>query len=162
MNNDATKRCTKCQRVQPLSVFRRRHSCWCRDCFREYGRAYQRRYVARLAKTEAGRTQLLAYRANSKRVNRKNGYHARWAKRNRIKGRAHSAVHHALRTGALIRPNACGRCQAPCTPHAHHADYSKKLEVTWLCRQCHILEHAPHATFIPRTQTKKVNYAENT
>lgn len=44
----------------------------------------------------------------------------------------------------LVRPEACENCNA--IPehgplHGHHDDYSKPLEVRWLCRSCHIKHH---------------------
>jgi hypothetical protein len=54
---------------------------------------------------------------------------------------ARSITADAIRTGKLIRPNACSRCGIPCSPHAHHPNYSKPLEVIWLCEPCHRLEH---------------------
>ena len=43
----------------------------------------------------------------------------------------------AVRKGDLIVPNKCKRCNKKKKLEAHHEDYSKPLEVTWLCRQCH-------------------------
>ncbi len=53
--------------------------------------------------------------------------------------RARMVVSHAIRDGLLQRPATC-RCGSTKT-QAHHADYSKPLEVTWLCRRCHLDEH---------------------
>lgn len=50
----------------------------------------------------------------------------------------------ALEDGDLIRPDRCEECDAsasePGIPYkifAHHDDYSKPLDVRWLCGQCH-------------------------
>jgi len=40
-----------------------------------------------------------------------------------------------------MRPAACERCGITCTTHGHHPDYSKPLEVVWVCRKCHAKEH---------------------
>ncbi|MPZ36649.1 MAG: hypothetical protein GEU95_01075 [Rhizobiales bacterium] len=45
----------------------------------------------------------------------------------------------------LIAPQPCTRCGAPGT-EMHHADYSRPLDVEWLCRPCHVAEHHPEAT----------------
>jgi hypothetical protein len=50
---------------------------------------------------------------------------------------AYALVQHHLKTGKLIRPDACEGCGIACKPDAAHADYSKPLEVRWLCRSCH-------------------------
>lgn len=53
--------------------------------------------------------------------------------------KAHQAVQRALASGKLLR-QPCEQCGAPKT-HAHHADYSKPLEVQWLCPLCHKAVH---------------------
>jgi hypothetical protein len=47
----------------------------------------------------------------------------------------------AVRAGKLIAPDACSRCGEGGLIDGHHHDYSKPLEVTWLCRPCHIEAH---------------------
>jgi len=58
--------------------------------------------------------------------------------RNPDKYRAHQSVSKAIALGRLIRPNECSKCHRTCKPEAHHEDYSKSLEVIWLCRPCHL------------------------
>jgi hypothetical protein len=57
-----------------------------------------------------------------------------------LKKRARNAVSGALRSGRLIR-QPCEVCQAE-PAEAHHDDYSRPLEVRWLCRRHH--EEAHH------------------
>lgn len=52
------------------------------------------------------------------------------------KTRARRAVNDALRRGRMVK-QACAVCETTVDVHAHHADYSKPLEVVWLCRQHH-------------------------
>jgi len=52
---------------------------------------------------------------------------------------AHNAVNHAISSGRMVR-QPCERCGAE-KVHAHHDDYSKPLEVRWLCSACHGIEH---------------------
>lgn len=58
-----------------------------------------------------------------------------------MKSAAHRVVTNALSSGALVRQpcEVCGWTPA----HAHHDDYSKPLEVRWLCRRHHELHHNP-------------------
>ena len=51
------------------------------------------------------------------------------------------SVRHAVSVGTIIRPEFCERCGAPCQPDGHHEDYSKRLRVRWLCRECHGAQH---------------------
>lgn len=47
----------------------------------------------------------------------------------------------AIRYGKIIRPNACSVCGIECKPQAHHYDYSKPLDVVWVCAKCHAEIH---------------------
>jgi len=72
------------------------------------------------------------------RVSRKkNGYAntKAYRKRNREK------IELAIKFRQLIRPISCEKCKNNCTPQAHHHDYTKPLDVVWLCRKCHAEEH---------------------
>lgn len=66
----------------------------------------------------------------------------RWRKANPEKTRAHRAVQNALRSGKLRRPARCRQCNSRGTLHGHHADYSRPLEVLWLCELCHRKVHS--------------------
>ena len=61
----------------------------------------------------------------------------RWRARNPEKTKAHNIVAGALRTGKLVKPKACQRCRQVSRLEGHHRDYSKPLEVEWLCYWCH-------------------------
>lgn len=51
---------------------------------------------------------------------------------------ARQMVHMAVRLGMLIRPDRCERCGIGVKKaQGHHPDYSKPLEVEWLCSACH-------------------------
>jgi hypothetical protein len=55
----------------------------------------------------------------------------------KIMARARSAVYRAISNGTLQRPDRCEWCSTSCKPEAAHRDYSKPLEVVWLCKPCH-------------------------
>jgi transposase-like protein len=63
----------------------------------------------------------------------------KWRKRNPEKVRAHWIVSNAIRYGKLVRQpcEECGNKKS----HAHHNDYSKPLEIQWLCHRCHWNKH---------------------
>jgi transcriptional regulator with XRE-family HTH domain len=57
---------------------------------------------------------------------------------------ARARLNHAVRMGKLKRPDECERCGADSRlVEAHHADYSRPLDVEWLCPACHSAEHNP-------------------
>lgn len=58
---------------------------------------------------------------------------------NPLKYKACSAVSNAVRDGRL-KKQPCKICGAP-KSQAHHEDYGKPLDVTWLCRAHHLELH---------------------
>lgn len=58
------------------------------------------------------------------------------------KYKARQAVNNALASGKLKKPEKCENCRTVCNPQGHHIDYSKVLEVKWLCAKCHRKEHS--------------------
>ena len=44
-------------------------------------------------------------------------------------------VYRALKKGVIVK-SPCENCGAE-NAEAHHCDYNKPLEITWLCRKCH-------------------------
>lgn len=67
---------------------------------------------------------------------------------------ARRAVKYALETGALVRADTCQDCGATDRIEAHHPDYSKPLEVEWLCTKCHTARHPTPAR--PRRMRRRV------
>ncbi len=65
-----------------------------------------------------------------------------------VKQRARRAVRTAIEKGHMVRPSNCERCG--CDPgcgvdgralvQGHHHDYSKPLDIEWICHKCHRLE----------------------
>lgn len=54
---------------------------------------------------------------------------------------ANHAVHSAITGGELVRSEVCSECGVKSATDAHHDDYSKPLDVRWLCRRCHVNFH---------------------
>lgn len=65
---------------------------------------------------------------------------SKWRRQNPEKYLAHVAVQRALMNGQLVKSSCeiCGNLAVD----AHHSDYSRPLEVRWLCRQHHVRLHA--------------------
>jgi formate-dependent nitrite reductase cytochrome c552 subunit len=65
-----------------------------------------------------------------------------------VRRRAGLILRNAVNAGRVVKPTSCSRCPGPgvrLTGHnlqAHHHDYSKPLDIVWLCSACHTAEHA--------------------
>lgn len=57
----------------------------------------------------------------------------------RIKANVRSYANTYVKRGVLIK-KPCEKCGEP-KAQMHHEDYSKPLEVVWLCRPCHMQTH---------------------
>jgi ribosomal protein S27AE len=66
-------------------------------------------------------------------------YRLRAEARHPEKIRARSQTHDAMKRGKLIR-QPCEQC-GEAKSQAHHDDYSKPLDVRWLCHPCHVAHH---------------------
>lgn len=66
----------------------------------------------------------------------------KWSENNVIKRHAHIIVRGAIRNGKLSKKpcEVCGKEKA----HAHHDDYSRPLDVRWLCSKHHREWHKEH------------------
>jgi len=64
-------------------------------------------------------------------------YIKKWQKKNKEKHAIHQRVHRAVKNRILIRSEKCQKCGTVCKTEGHHEDYTKPLNVLWLCRKCH-------------------------
>ena len=57
----------------------------------------------------------------------------------KVKDRARSYAGVYLREGRIAKENctSCGSKES----QMHHPDYSKPIDIVWLCRKCHLLVH---------------------
>ncbi len=73
----------------------------------------------------------------------------RWAEKYPEKVKAGRTLRGAVRRGIIKRPSSCEDCgrdpgrnkAGHSLVQAHHDDYSKALDVKWLCVDCHRLRH---------------------
>jgi hypothetical protein len=82
-------------------------------------------------KTDAGKASITASRK-------------KWLNQSPEKRAAHVILGNAVRDGRIEKPDHCSKCgkkEVSRRIHAHHHDYTKPVDVTWLCTQCHKDEH---------------------
>ena len=60
--------------------------------------------------------------------------------RNKSRVRAYANMY--LKRGKIVRQD-CFVCDGP-SDHMHHEDYSRPLDILWLCKKCHLTIHSFH------------------
>lgn len=155
------KRCSSCKLTKPTSDFYRNRSAAdglqfvCKDCSRTKNLSWQSRNKDKVRALGRKNKRSERERKGAERTQEEwrawyatNAENRREYQRERfdpIKDKAQNIVYGAIKSGKLTRPSICERCGNNCKPDAHHSDYSKPLEVEWLCRRCHRLLQNPKA-----------------
>lgn len=104
------------------------HSGRCKECQKANVRAAKLRNPQQYAAYERARFKTPERKAQVIATQR------RHRKKHPDKYKARQAVSYAVRTGKLVKqPCACGETKV----QAHHHDYSKPLDVKWVCFKCH-------------------------
>lgn len=110
----------------------------CRKCYmRTYMQEYRKRKPQTTEQKEAAVERARQWaRANRERYNESS---REYRLRHPEKVAARSKLNDAIKLGKIERGDCevCGRADA----HAHHEDYSKPLDVRWLCSRHHTDEH---------------------
>jgi hypothetical protein len=57
------------------------------------------------------------------------------------RNRAVSSLGSAVRRGKVSKPIHCERCGSDRPLQGHHEDYTRPLDVEWLCSSCHVRHH---------------------
>jgi hypothetical protein len=148
------KVCRECQQEKPLDHFYKHekmkdgHLNKCIQCvkdrvskhraenlekIREYDRLrgtlqHRRDLVKKYSLTEQGKA------IKKKSID---AYKKRWP----MKYAAHVITRNAIRDGILTRAESCEVCESTDRIDGHHDDYTKPLEIRWLCRKCHVDWH---------------------
>lgn len=141
-----TKACTKCGVAKEPDGFYRQpnasdgRAAICKDCHKA-AMTLRRRTNPDVQAYDRERAKRPERKAHSRAIT------AKFRAKHPLAYAAHTAVGNALRDGKLTR-QPCLFCATAEHVHAHHRDYSKPLEVVWLCAKCH---HRLHATF-PETE----------
>jgi hypothetical protein len=142
----AEKACTGCGTTKPLGEFyaapkgKDGRASKCKECAKA---AVKANYAVK-------RPEKSAYEYRRTRTPERRAYLVRACqkhrKRNPEKYAARTAVNNAIRDGRLVK-GPCKHCRTDKRVQAHHADYSKPLDVTWECFRCHReVEHGQEVT----------------
>lgn len=154
MPEQAYKRCTKCGEIKPLSEYHRHSSLKdgrfnsCKVCERAKARQWHAANPGRSRQWERENPESVARtrkRARAKRADAERLERQKYQERYPEKTKARRVFAKALQTGKLVKPASCEDCgvrpEKTIDLHGHHHDYSKPLDVEWLCRACHGKRH---------------------
>lgn len=139
------KPCYTCRQIKPLSEFYAHsemadgHENQCKSCVKQIEKARweknktnpewlmkerERKRIEQQRRRDAGLVPPVTYEAIKK-----------WSLKNPHKVRAHNFVNRANRRPP--KPQGCEQCGAGGILHKHHDDYSKPMDIRWLCPKCH-------------------------
>ena len=65
----------------------------------------------------------------------------KWTAKNKIKKDAHLKLRYNVKMGRIKKSSICFICGDNTLLHGHHQDYSRPLDVVWLCAKCHQYIH---------------------
>lgn len=152
-----TKTCFKCQEVKPLDDFYKHsrmadgHLNKCKECtkldvnnqravnldyYQQYDRQrFQSDPCRRAYQLEQMRAWAQQHQQNIREIKRA------WINRNPHKRYAQLALSKAVRNSKIIKPYACQICETTGNLQGHHHDYTKPLDVLWVCVTCHSTIH---------------------
>lgn len=147
------KTCKRCLEQKEITEFYRHHAMadghlsFCKPCVRRYALEHRRRNLERVQRYDRlrgrGEKRKAAVAERAKRNREYSRAKCREsAQRYPDKLRARALVGNAVRDGRLKRC-ACERCGDE-RVQAHHDDYTKPLDVRWLCSKHHGEEHRRH------------------
>lgn len=137
--SEETQKCFKCDLIKNLSDFYKHkgmtngHLGICKDCVKERQRIR--------AKTDKGKESEKKRNSKPERIKRIGITSKNWRKNNPEKEKAYSKLWNEIKRGRIQRKTICEECGSNNKIHAHHEDYSKPLDVIWLCVPCHGKRH---------------------
>lgn len=138
------RKCKGCNEIKPLIDFYKHQKA--RDC-----RMNKCKECVKAAVRANRLINLEYYREYDRKRGNRQGpdYQKNYRRKNQIKYKAHSAVGNAVRDGRLLKSKNCENCDGTGAIHGHHDDYTKPLEVRWLCAACHRQWHVKHGEAKP-------------
>jgi ribosomal protein S27AE len=130
------KTCNKCNEEKDDDRFYKRGSGYrkeCKDCHKARHYSYMQTELGKEAHSKANRKYYKMAPTKRYLINKE------YRKRNPRKQRAHEVIAYQVRLGNIKKEN-CEKCSNE-KVQAHHDDYSKPLNIRWLCSSCHCKHH---------------------
>jgi hypothetical protein len=136
-----TKKCFKCRQVKELKEFYKHppskdgYLGKCKECTKRDVKLYREKNITKIRTYDRNRGKL------PRRIESNAARNQLRRKQHPLKYAAHTRLNNAVRDGKIEKPKHCQQCGAKTRIHGHHRDYSKPLDVIWLCQICHKADH---------------------
>lgn len=148
------KVCRECNVEQPLSEFYKHaamgdgHLNKCKSCVKqrvnkhreeniEKAREYDRKRAMLPHRVQARMEYIQTEQGKQSRKKSMEKYHVTYP----MKYAAHVITGNAVRDKKIEKQTQCSECKSTKKIEAHHDDYTKPLEIRWLCNACHRAWH---------------------
>lgn len=146
------KTCSKCKIEKDLENFRNRSDhkhlkkSSCKNCEAAYAKLRNESGYNRKRYAENEKIRIQSLLRNKKRFQvspeKVKAELKRHQQKHRDKYLARQDLRRSIARGKIIKPKCCQICNIEANRiEGHHTDYSKRLEVIWMCVDCHKKEH---------------------
>lgn len=141
------RKCRKCLMVKPLSNFKTTHRykdsflSRCNECESAYQKEYREKMsidIQWVLKERKRKRECIRRNWDNRNPEKLQAAKKKWRLNNLDKSSAQKKVYDAIEHGKLVAL-PCIKCGAKA--QAHHDDYSKPLDVVWLCPKHHSERH---------------------
>lgn len=136
--------CKHCNTEKPKTDFYDSSKSKCKECIKSAVKLHREQNIDRIREYDKSRgnqphrvearkeyTKTEAGKQAKKRA--MDAYHKRYP----MKYATHVIAGNAIRDGKLIQASECSVCKSTEKIEGHHDDYTKPLDVRWLCESCH-------------------------
>lgn len=153
MDHSNVKKCKDCENILPLTEFYKTHlghyMSYCKPCTSKRAVKWAKSRLQEIAKRNKIRRYELhdqnpeeyrkKIRQQSAKQRAREGVNLKPPSEERK--RAYRMVHSLKKKLLITPPKECPLCKVKGRIIAHHDDYTKPLEIKWMCVRCHMFEH---------------------
>lgn len=136
--------CKHCQTEKPEADFYASSKSKCKECIKSAVRLHREQNIEKIREYDKQRGNTpQRVKARQEYLKTEAGKQAKkraidaYRKRYPMKYAAHVITGNAIRDGNLIEASNCSVCNSTQKIQGHHDDYTKPLDVRWLCEKCH-------------------------
>ena len=147
------KQCFKCRKCLPLTEFYKHkemkdgHLGKCKSCAKKDVTTHRWDNIEKIREYDKSRAMLphrvkarYEYQKTDKGKIVQEQSRSKYKRNNPIKVKAVQKINNAVRDG-VVKKGCCEVCGSTYRIHGHHTDYSKPLDVMWLCSKHHTEWH---------------------